>query len=368
MDDNSLYNLAVEMLESTNPYSKPVNAFKYREHDLCVMTKMYLGRKTRSVKKEGALQKDYENCYEAITGAMLKYLEDFRTNSFAYKQDLWRQFAIWIKNIEKKYHIPDDMCKKDFVKNAADGDAVIAIVKALHKRSGNTVQDIAEETNMDIRPVQKWLKKLRTNELNNTGETGGCCRIAGQPVSINIKVSPGKKSKAPRYKTINSMHPIILQENLMEVGTLLQSLAHNYVDNNSDISFNIGIDVWYQLSVYARNRVRKYYAYRDEKLKKFLNDIDCMLPDKTNYGFQTEREMVQVIPGSQSELFDFVMKGEGRFCNLYFKSSDDVLCDQRLEYTQIEDEIRYWAIDENGNRIEICIEDIEEIEVVNADI
>lgn len=366
MEENSLYNLAIEMLESTNPYPVPVTTFKYSRYDLCSMIKTNIGRKTRSIKKEGALQKDYENCYEAIIASMLEYLENFHTNSFAYKQEIWRQFSKWIKKIEKEYRIPVNLRKEDFVENATDGDAVIAIVKALHKRGGNTVQDIAEETNMDIRPVQKWLKKLRTNQSNNVGDVG-CCRIAGQPVNLNIKVFTGKKSKTPRYKTTNTMHPIILQENLMEVGTLLQSLAHNYVDNSSDVSYHIGIDIWYQLSEYARNRVRKYYAYSDEKLKNFLDDIDDLLPDKTTYGFQTEREMVQVIPGSQREIFDFVMKGDGRYCNLYLKSSDEPLCDQRLDYTQIEDEIRYWAIDENGKRTEICYEDIEEIEIVNID-
>lgn len=293
---------------------------------------------------------------------MLYYLENFQTNSYTYKQETWKQFAKWVGKIEKKYHIPENMQTAEFVEKSADCDAVIAVVKALHGK-GKTVEEISRETNMGIRTVQKWLKKLDCH-AENAEEIQRCCKIAGQPVNIQITTDlPSEGTRAPRYRTINTMHPLVLQENLMQIGTLLKALAHDYNDENSDISFSIGLDIWCQLSDYARKRVKFIYAKYDEALKNYLKEIEMVIPDASAGRFFTERELVEETPLSYNDLLIFVMKGKNRRCNLYLNSPERELYNQDIFCSRTANGLKYQAVSENGTITEFSIDEVDDIEI-----
>lgn len=352
---DSLYDVAIEMLERTNPYSFELEDLKYGACDFTGLVKRTLGRKTRSIRHQGALQKDFETCYEAIVSAMLTYLEGFQTNSYAYKQDTWKTFSKWLIKIEKAYEISDEVRNTEIKDRATDTEAMIAVIKALHDKSGKTVEQIADETNMGDRAVQKWIKRI------NDGD----CRLSGQPVQVKVKTISGIGGRAPRYRTVNTMHPIILQENVLQIGTLLQSLAHNYIDNDSDVSYSIGVEIWYQLSDYGRKRIKEYFMISDDKLRDFVKDIERLKPNEEGRHFWTERDIENTLSFSKIEMLEYVDKGEGRLCNLNLKCHKEVLYNQRLSHRIVGEKVEYQAIDKNGKVTTFTYEDVENIEIVN---
>lgn len=241
-------------------------------------------------------------------------------------------------------------------------DTVIALTKELQSRKGRTVHEMATALTLERRAIQKDLKKL---DQGNPAEAGKQppFYIGGQPVNLEITAIPPEKGKAIRYRTVNTMHPLVLLENQMQVGVLLQSLAHSYEDYESDVSVSIGLDIWCQLSDYAKERVKIYFAENDAALSEFIAKLESAKPDSKQVKFQTERSMFDSIV-SVEELTILTMKGAGRRCDLTLRGVEEELLGQKLEsFTDADGRRRFRATGVDGTVTEFTFEDIEYIEI-----
>ena len=79
----------------------------------------------------------------------------------------------------------------------------------------------------------------------------------------------------------------------MQAGTLLLALARNWRDYDSNHSLYIGTDIWFQLTEYAQERIRKVFIPVDPIMAEFLNYFEEVIPDDQFLQlYQTEREMM----------------------------------------------------------------------------
>ena len=60
------------------------------------------------------------------------------------------------------------------------------------------------------------------------------------------------------------------------------------------LSLCIGADIWFQLTLYAQERIRTVFISIDPVMAEFLGEIDRLLPDdQLLQSYQTEREMMR---------------------------------------------------------------------------
>ena len=300
---DTLQTIAYEMLTSTNVFRKPIADIGYGNKD----DKTYLidivnellsnhrsGYRNRSLS-------NYQIIYNTIARAMIAYLSSYPA-SFSFKQQTKKQFSLWLEKIEKKYAINDVKVPEELDAENDKSDTGIVMLKALHSRKGITKEKLrCELGDISARAVQKNLRKISPSlyEGNSADieETYMPFYIGGQPIhaKIRVRVKDEDKEKKKYYDTPNTVHPIILQENLMQVGVLLKSLCINFCDNESDISLNIALDIWSQLSDYAKARIESKFARIDKDMQFFIELLKDSSPDNRACIFQTEREMQKTL-------------------------------------------------------------------------
>lgn len=311
MKNRTLYDLAKEMLENTNPFEKPVDELYfetrnadggYRSDSLCGFLRKRLKMKRQSTDARFADRYNYPPCIEEIAGAMTKYLDSFPA-PFSYKQHLRMKFHEWITDIQNQYNYKlGEAYLVDLKAPSGEKDTAVAMLKELHAREGVTREDLSERLGINPRAVQKDLRKLDKDLYRGDKPVGEGeyvpFYIGGQEVSVHIdEISSNEKGdRKKRFRTLNTVHPIVLQENLMEVGVLLKALSNKYFASESQISRRIALNIWYQLSDYAKDRIKKFIAEDDPDLKDLIAELEDDTPDQRMVtGFNTEREMLNLI-------------------------------------------------------------------------
>jgi len=124
--------------------------------------------------------------------------------------------------------------------------------------------------------------------------------VGGYPLTVNLK-SQFKKKKSELsndirasekyYNTPNTVHPLVLFPNVVQTGTLIESLANQYCETNSEIALSMGIDIWFQLTDYCKQRIRLYY-YSDN-VKEFIRVIESDVTDDYILTYLTEQEQFE---------------------------------------------------------------------------
>lgn len=310
MNNSTLYDLAKAMLINTNPFNKSVDEFffdqrqegVYQRFSLCGYLIDDLKDKRQSTDARFADKNNNPPCIKAIAKAMMNYLECYPA-PFSYKQHLRRKFYEWITVIQHQYNFElSEAHLEGFVVPSGEKDTAVAMLKELHARDGLTREELSDRLGINPRAVQKDLRKLDKNLYRGDKPVGEGeyvpFYIGGQEVSVKIDeiLSDDKGDKKKRFRTLNTVHPIVLQENLMEAGILLQSLSRNYFASGSQISRRIALNIWYQLSDYAQDRIKKYIAVDDPDLKDLIAEFEDDTPDqRMAEGFNSEREMLSLI-------------------------------------------------------------------------
>ena len=338
-------------------------------------------------------------CFRAIGRTLAEYAEVY-PSTYSFRQNIRVRFGEWMKVIQKKYRIPEAEIPEEF--QIRDRDTVVAMLKLLHSREGMTKSGMREVLGITERAVLKDLTKLdpglrenptapaesacgrsrgqsaKTDRSQSGGQsaeidrlrtggqsaepdrlqTGGqsaeaeCSQtggqssepdrfqIGGQPVDVKIRSfrAPGEKEK--RYQTVNTLHPLVLQENMLQVGVLLTSLAHHWEEGESDSAFVIALDIWYQLSEYGKSRVRTVFARDDDILSRLVEEMDRCAPDEELAGFMTERQMVENYGAGIEETLLFYLKSNDRTCHLELESDQGIV---------ILDRVRILPVEEHGH-------------------
>ena len=370
MAETNLYTIAYEMLSQTNPYKKDVLKISYQNegkaNSLLDMVKQELssyrsGTRNRSIG-------NFTIAYNAISRAMVEYLEDFHS-SFSFRQKTKIKFCDWLKNIQKNFDLAPMEMPPELEVKSSEMDTGITMLKELHSRSGITKDDLCYKLDIKPRAVQKNLRKLSPNlyegERENISDEAEYVpfRIGGQPINVDIRVVENTTDRRKYYYTPNTIHPIVMQENLMQVGALLQSLCHShYYGLQSNIYLQIAIDIWSQLSDYAKEKIRTVYAIRNEDLNEFVEILDDECPDDYVSTYHTEREMAEKEGLSREDKLLFLAKLPERTATITLKKDGSISYIRRANVKNYIGK-RVAVTDENGKEYLLEFEQIEDIDL-----
>ena len=315
-------------------------------------------------------KKKIEEAVNSIAGAMSDYLINSPAPN-TYKQRIYVIFCNWLERIGEKYNIAD--VHKDYLTEPIKADMGIAFLKAFHKDEAVSKKGLKEELKIDQKSVQTWLRKIDPTLSEEGGGKEGEYRIAGHHITAEIKVVDTDKYGKKYYQMPSTLHPLVLQPNVLQVGVLLKSLCQAY-NTFSFTSYDIALDIWAQLSEYAKNRIRVVFGEHDEALEIFLSE----LTDELQRGeririFKTEQEIMKEGGLSPWDQISLAFKS-GTLCNVRIKNQlgeITVYKEQRIVSRVIDGNREYMAIpysleDPHSHKDGIVIreENIVEIEFV----
>ncbi len=337
--------LAIDMLQSTNVFNVPIEEISCKR-----------GNKNYSLLK--MVQEEIENssslssnnadtAFRAIANATVKYLKIY-TTQFSYKERLKLKFKFWLNKIAEAYSVKESDIPLELEVDEDSIDVGVKLLKLLHSRDGVTKKDISGELNkISTRQIQKYLHKISNEEE--------CpLYIGGQPAKAYIQAFKKKGEKEAYYYTPNSIHPIVLQENVMQVYTLLKALYNYYdSDSQSNIGLIIALDIWSQLSDYAKERMQDL-ARRDDSLQELiylLEGTDC--PDDHICTFLTEKDMAEAEELSVDEFLMYLQKVKERKASILIKENSRRILLEDCHISELRrenDVIIYVAKNKNGIR------------------
>ena len=364
-----LFDLALSMLKTTSPYTKSIETMVYtylsdvgeETIDFCQILKRNLSAKKYETGRASSHKKICRKCIEQIEATMIYYMEDY-PGPYSVVQHHRNVFGQWLLTIVDRYGqgMEFDLPKELQYENENQNTAVL-LLKELQNRNGVTKNDLQEKLRLKPRQIAKDLRKL-DHSLIETPEAADMSdyvpfRIGGQPVKA--KISAVRKGGTPGgrelyFKTVNSVHPIVLQENLMQTGTLLQALCRNYFEHENGTSLSIATDIWYQLSAYAKSRIKQVFV-SDSDIKDFIDIIEGDFPAGNRELFMTERRMLREFDLSDEELLMYYVKVPGRRCNITIRDAsgtERTLYDQSISIQpDNEGRVIYIAAGRDGTEV-----------------
>ena len=327
MSTDSLYSLAIEMLRSTNVYRKDIEDFCYTSGmDEIALTELVAINSNGYDRRTRRGENDKNYAYEIIADSLAQYLADY-PSTYSYKQSTKDKFVQWLNNIIGKYEIKNAEIPNTLAVQKNERDTAIVMLKELHDRAGVTKDDLKTKLLFsDLRSVQKNLRKLSPELYEGTDiekdNVYAPFHIGGQPVVANIESFEIKGDPKTHYRTKNTIHPIVLQENLMQAGTLLQSLCRNYCDYESEISMVIAADVWSQLSDYAKEKIEHFFGAGDRMFQRLIDQLNDVCPNQESCMFRTERQMASDIEMTVGEALMYLEKADGRTGTIDYIGAD----------------------------------------------
>ena len=331
MVETTLYSIACEMLRETNPYKRNVDEISYHLQGekitlLDIVDKKLSGyhKGNRNYSKNNLLI-----AYNAIEEAMEDYLYRYHS-SYSFKRNTRIKFHSWLKSIQVRYELGDIETPFEDDIQSKDQDSCIVLLKALHPREGVSEFGVP---GMKPRTVRQNLRKLSPDlykgsrvDIQKEPEYVPF-RIGGQQVAVTVKSKKRPHDRTQYYYTPNTLHPIVLQENMMQVGLLLKSLCRSYYDpqSQSELALLISIDIWSQLSNYARGKIKNIYTIGDVDFKDFVDILDDECPNDYASTYRTEREIAEKEGLSIEEAIIFLAKASERTATLTIRKNDTLI-------------------------------------------
>ena len=87
----------------------------------------------------------------------------------------------------------------------------------------------------------------------------------------------------------------------MQVGVMLDSLCRTYYENESEMCLQIAMDVWSQLSDYAKDKIEFVFANSNKDLQEFIAILSDECPGDYAASYNTERDMMDFIELKKTE-------------------------------------------------------------------
>lgn len=270
-----------------------------------------------------------EKLFGALMDAMDQYLSSYPAPP-SYRQKVYQKFFQWASDVGEKRKIPN---YKDLLENLyapINKDPVIGLIQDLHPREGITKDELSVKYGVSQRVIQTNLHRL---DLESDAEP---FRIAGQSVKVPVKRvsredgNEEDNDRRWRYYTPDTLNPVIFQCNIMQTATLLKSFFYNYRDYGNLIPFDMAVDVWIQLSDYAKFRIQEIFGKQDEEFLVFLTEIDDSSTEELHH-FHTENNMNSDMQVSEIERLNMAYKG-GKRCKVWIAKERKWLCDRKIKY------------------------------------
>lgn len=272
--------------------------------------------------------------YELIAECMNDYLKDYPAPAY-YKENLRQRFWDWFDYSAYCYEVEIEDYKPIFdnVVEHYSLDTNLQIIKMLHNQDGITKEEMANELGVSQKTVQSVISRLADKQTDNP------LRFGGFPMHVAVKTddkysenciyNTGDKYKKRRlYWTEDTMHPVSFQLNMMQVGVMLEALCKSYTEDEMYNAFYIGVNLWCQLSEYAKERVIEIFGKKNEDLLMFIDEIEDITNNHIRT-FETEHEVMKNGDFKIKEKLIHVHKGES-VCTLELKKPKRRLFSQRI--------------------------------------
>lgn len=354
MARETLYEIAFEMLQTTNVFPKDISELSYastwEEENIsllrCVETETKKNHRLR-----GKSIDNLQIAYDCIASAMVVYLDGYPA-VYSFKQQVKKSFLEWLSNIQELYDIGDNTASEALNTGKSERDTGVAMLKLLHDREGITYDEIKDGLGeISYRAIQKDLIKLSPSLYKGNGTPDVPFRLGGQPLIAKVEqMNPNEnRAKFKRFRTLNSIHPLVLQENIVQIATLLKALSRQYFNEQEqdDVCRIIGVDIWSQMSEYAREKIINYYAFDDVVLADFIFEISNPCPDDHGI-YRTEKEMLQEVELSVNQALPYLMKAPGRTGVIKLTSGKHIVA-KKIDQTMLPDGTNaYCVTDESG--------------------
>ena len=289
--------------------------------------------------------------YRILLDAVSEYLLS-RPFSYSGKKILSEKMRALCDHIGKQYQIPgyeEDL--EELVVPVVD-DLAVEIIKELHAREGVTKIYLRDKYKVTERTIQDYIHRISGDDLKNP------VRIGGQAVLVPVNQSDSGRNSPARYKTEDTMSPIVLQLNITQAYFLLKSLQLSY-DADNNIPFDLGMDIWSQLSDYTRKRIQIKFETNDPDFKNFLEQIESEKDDYSRI-FKTEGEMFDNDDLTLSDQLLLAYKDGGRY-NLTLINPRRTLRNQCIEYDPQLCTYYSYSEDEPDSRVNFTENDLREI-------
>lgn len=292
--------------------------------------------------------------YKDIVDAFADYLHSYPASP-VYKERSIRNFLEkWLKNIAKYFDevFPEE---NDYLPEFLYEDKTVKLVKLLHDRDGITKEELHEKLGVSEKTIQTNLRLLSPSLRKNGKKTDNesALKIGGYVVNANIH-EERKKDNRKYYYMPNTVHPIVLLPNLMQVGVLLKSLSQN---KDSDVSIYTGADIWCQLSDYCKEKIRNCFAFNDENLSYFIDMIEYRIKHGYIPNFITERDMDIY---SISEKLIMAVKA-GRICTLSVEKDNLTITRKNQKIVILKNIYRAFSVEDSSDYIDFTGENVVDI-------
>ena len=369
MSREFLYEIAFEMLNVTNVFDSDLSEIKYtiRESGEAVEISLLTlvkeeAQKDGRYKYRGKSKENLQRTYDCIADALVLFLENYST-AYSYKQRVKAQFKEWLETIGSKFDIDNNFIPESLVPGEAD--LGIRILKLLHSRNGVTYDDFIRELGLKSeRSAQKYLVKLSPSLYTGTANEPPYppFYLGGHPLYAEIEnIGDKYEAKKKRFISRNTIHPLVLQQNIMQLATMLKSLCHQYEDYGDEMARYIAVDIWYQLSDYAQSKIKNYYAYNDPDLEYFIRAIDGKCPDDHAVYRKEKEYLLEDIERPIDTALADLEKVRGRTGTIILNNGKRIEV-RYLEKTRTEfGEKAYQATDINGDSVVFTLEQVDSI-------
>ena len=126
---------------------------------------------------------------------------------------------------------------------------------------------------------------------------------------------------ASKYYTQDTISPIFLPANISQLKTLLKGLYYESRMNRDPFAMTLAIDIWSQLSEYAKERIKKYYGRPDKNFNEFLSLVDSKSED-IFISYREEADYADDMAESENFMYLLGYIEKHRYsCSIYFSSS-----------------------------------------------
>lgn len=278
-----------------------------------------------------------------IAGGMAEYLYGYSAPA-SFKARLWDCFDGWIRRIAAELGVEGEGIFAAEIDRPVATDLGVELIKALHEEEGKTKAELEKALGVGGKTIQTELRALDPS-LKKSGPKIRPLRIAGQEMHPSIRFRIRPDGNNPRsfervYYMPDRLHPLALQLNTQQVGTLLLSLFRMNEETDSMLSREMAIDIWCQLSSYGQSRIREVFGKNNGLFTEFLDDISAELQDGRLLAFHTEDEMSEDAM-SPDELIMAAFKG-GKECMIEIRKDEETIRLDRARIVMADGEADVW--------------------------
>lgn len=232
-----------------------------------------------------------EDLYSTISEGMNNYLKGYQAPP-SFRQKLWETCRNLAGRIAEQAGYTPEYKFDTYVPQPVAEDTGIALIKKLHEENGVTKKELKEKLGVNERTIRNNLRAL-CPELGEGNKVERPLRIGGQEVKAKVDVSRDQNGQKI-YRMKERLHPLILQLNTYQVCNLLQALEIMNETGRSNVSLDIALDIWCQLSESGKQCIIEKGSRLYSDFKSFTDDLNIMSEGNALPVFRTESELENV--------------------------------------------------------------------------